>query len=75
MFSTTFPDELQKRARQFLRENYIFIAVDTIKDISETIEEVRKIDKIDRLLQLFEQNLSIKQKKNRIISKFSCSFI
>ncbi|CAF0824494.1 unnamed protein product [Adineta steineri] len=61
MFSATFPDEVQKLAKYFLRDNYIFLAVGTLgganEDIAQTIEEVRQGDKKDRLLQLLEQNL------------------
>jgi superfamily II DNA/RNA helicase len=64
MFSATFPDEVQKLAKHFLRNNYIFLAVGTPgganEDIAQTIEEVPQGNKKDRLLQLLEQNLSTK---------------
>jgi superfamily II DNA/RNA helicase len=67
MFSATFPDEVQKLAKHFLRENYIFLAVGTPgganEDIAQTIEEVPQANKKERLLQLLEQNLSTKTKK------------
>jgi probable ATP-dependent RNA helicase DDX4 len=66
MFSATFPDEVQKLARHFLRENYIFLAVGTPgganEDIAQTIEEVPQANKKDRLFQLLDQNLSMKTK-------------
>jgi superfamily II DNA/RNA helicase len=67
MFSTTFPDEVQKLARHFLRDNCVFLAVGTLgganEDIEQIIEEVSQANKKERLFQLLEQNLSMKQKK------------
>ena len=66
MFSATFPDEVQNLARHFLRDDYIFLAVGTPgganEDIAQTIEEVPQGNKKERLLELLEQNLSMKEK-------------
>ncbi len=75
MFSATFPDEVQKLARHFLREDYVFLAVGTPgganEDIAQTIEEVPNANKKERLVQLLDQNLSMKRKtkKDFFISK------
>ncbi len=64
MFSTIFPDAIQKLAKDFLRENYILLTTDTPssanEDIKQIIEEVSNANKKDRLFQLLEQNLSTK---------------
>jgi superfamily II DNA/RNA helicase len=62
MFSATFPTEVQKLAKYFLRDNYVFLAVGAIgganEDIAQTIEEVPQANKKDRLIELLEKNLS-----------------
>lgn len=62
MFSATFPEQVQKLAKHFLRDNYIFLAVGTLgganEDIAQTIELVPQANKKDRLFQLLEANLS-----------------
>jgi len=80
MFSATFPEEVQKLAKHFLRDNYIFLAVGTPgganEDIAQTIEEVPQSNKKERLFQLLEQNLSMKQKKNKIFYfEINCFFL
>jgi superfamily II DNA/RNA helicase len=71
MFSATFPDEVQRLAKHFLRENYVFLAVGILgganEDIAQTIELVPQANKKDRLFQLLEENLS-----NKIEIEFSC---
>jgi superfamily II DNA/RNA helicase len=68
MFSATFPDEVQRLAKHFLRENYVFLAVGILgganEDIAQTIELVPQATKKDRLFQLLEENLSMKIKEN-----------
>lgn len=63
MFSATFPDEVQRMAKYFLRDDYIFLVVGTPgsanEDIAQTIEEVPQSNKKERLFQLLEQNLSM----------------
>lgn len=62
MFSATFPDEVQRLAKHFLRDNYVFLAVGILgganEDIAQTIEQVPQAGKKDRLFQLLEENLS-----------------
>ena len=64
MFSATFPDEVQRLAKHFLRESYIFLAVGILgganEDIAQTIELTPQAEKKDRLFQLLEENLSMK---------------
>ena len=62
MFSATFPEQVQKLAKYFLQDNYIFLAVETLgganEDIAQSIEVVPQANKKDRLFQLLEANLS-----------------
>lgn len=62
MFSATFPEQVQRLAKHFLRDNYIFLAVGTLgganEDISQSIELVPQAQKKDRLFHLLEENLS-----------------
>ncbi|CAF2956299.1 unnamed protein product [Rotaria sp. Silwood2] len=79
MFSATVPNELQQLAKHFLRDHYIFLAVDAIdganKDIAQTIEEVPKSKKADRLFQLLEQNLKFERCLIFVETKRSADFI
>ncbi len=79
MFSAKFPDEVQKLAKHFLRENYIFLAVGTPgganEDIAQTIEEVPQANKKERLFQLLEQNLSMKNEKKIFHFEIHFSFL
>jgi superfamily II DNA/RNA helicase len=76
MFSATFPDEVQRLAKHFLRSDYVFLAVGILgganEDISQTIELVPQGEKKDRLFQLLEENLS---KKNKTKIEFLCFFL
>ncbi len=71
MFSATFPDEVQRLSKHFLRDNYVFLAVGILgganEDIAQTIEAVPQANKKDRLFQLLEQNLSMKKPKEFLI--------
>ena len=62
MFSATFPQTIQQLAKNFLRDDYVFLAVGTMgvanEDITQTIEEVTQAEKKDRLLKLLTENLS-----------------
>lgn len=64
MFSATFPVEVQRMAKHFLRDDYIFLVVGVPgganEDIAQTIEEVPQSNKKERLFQLLEENLSMK---------------
>ncbi len=57
MFSATFPDQVQRLAKHFLRENYIFLAVGILGGANEDIAQANKKD---RLFQLLEQSLSMR---------------
>lgn len=56
MFSATFPDEIQRLAADFLKDNYLFVAVGTIGgsnlDISQTIISVPGDDKQEKLFDI-----------------------
>ena len=62
MFSATFPEKVQKLAKNFLRDDYVFLAVGAIgganEDITQSIEEVPNSNKKDRLFTLLNENLS-----------------
>lgn len=56
MFSATFPDEVQRLAREFLNDDYIFISVGIVgganQDVSQTIIPVTKFEKRKKLIEL-----------------------
>jgi len=79
MFSATFPDEVQRLAKHFLRENYIFLAVGILgganEDIAQTIELVPQASKKDRLFQLLEENLKSERCLIFVETKRSADYI
>ena len=56
MFSATFPDEIQRLAADFLKEQYLFVAVGKIGgsnlDISQSVISVPGDDKKEKLFEL-----------------------
>ena len=56
MFSATFPDEIQRLAADFLKEQYLFVAVGKIGgsnlDISQSVISVPGDDKKEKLFDL-----------------------
>ncbi|XP_076813427.1 putative ATP-dependent RNA helicase DDX4 [Clavelina lepadiformis] len=56
MFSATFPDEIQKLAHDFLREDFLFLTVGRVggacSDVTQTIIQVDQGDKRSKLLEL-----------------------
>ncbi|CAF1058937.1 unnamed protein product [Adineta steineri] len=79
MFSATFPDEVQRLAKHFLRDNYVFLAVGILgganEDISQTIELVPQSNKKDRLFQLLEENLKSERCLIFVETKRSADYI
>ncbi|CAF1049070.1 unnamed protein product [Rotaria sordida] len=79
MFSATFPDEVQRLAKHFLRENYVFLAVGILgganEDIAQTIESVPQANKKDRLFQLLEDNLKSERCLIFVETKRSADYI
>ncbi|CAF3249172.1 unnamed protein product [Rotaria sp. Silwood2] len=79
MFSATFPDEVQRLAKHFLRENYVFLAVGILgganEDIAQTIELVPQASKKDRLFQLLEDNLKSERCLIFVETKRSADYI
>ncbi|CAI5440003.1 unnamed protein product [Caenorhabditis angaria] len=59
MFSATFPKEIQILAKDFLKENYVFLAVGRVGSTSENIEQrllwVDEMDKKRNLMQIISQ--------------------
>lgn len=56
MFSATFPDEIQRLAADFLKDDYLFVAVGRIGgsnlDISQTVMSVPGDDKQQKLFDI-----------------------
>nr|XP_009861178.1 DEAD-Box Protein isoform X3 [Ciona intestinalis]BAA36710.1 DEAD-Box Protein [Ciona intestinalis] len=56
MFSATFPDEIQKLAHDFLREDFLFLTVGRVggacSDVTQTVISVEWKDKRSKLLEL-----------------------
>lgn len=56
MFSATFPDEIQRLAGRFLRDDYVFVTVGQVggacADVMQTIHEITRFTKRDKLLEL-----------------------
>ncbi|CAF0910812.1 unnamed protein product [Adineta ricciae] len=79
MFSATFPDEVQRLAKHFLRENYVFLAVGILgganEDIAQTIELIPQANKKDRLFQLLEENLKSERCLIFVETKRSADYI
>ena len=74
MFSATFPAEVQRMAKHFLRNDYVFLVVGSIgganEDINQSIELVTASNKKTRLCELLDSNLS-KNLKHRLTEKKS----
>ncbi|CAF3351153.1 unnamed protein product [Rotaria socialis] len=79
MFSATFPDEVQRLAKHFLRDDYVFLAVGILgganEDISQTIELVQQANKKDRLFELLEANLKSERCLIFVETKRSADYI
>ena len=60
MFSTTFPDKIQKMAFEFLADDYLFLAMARLggafKDVSQKFEQVEQYDKREKLLNIFRES-------------------
>nr|BAE94497.1 Vasa [Polyandrocarpa misakiensis] len=56
MFSATFPNEIQKLAHEFLRDDFLFLSVGRVggacSDVTQTILQVDEEDKRETLMQL-----------------------
>jgi len=56
MFSATFPDDVQRLAREFLANNYVFLTVGMVgganQDVTQTIMSVSKFEKRKKLQEL-----------------------
>ncbi|XP_067320699.1 probable ATP-dependent RNA helicase DDX4 isoform X4 [Anolis sagrei] len=56
MFSATFPEEIQRLAGEFLKEDYLFVVVGQVggacSDVEQTILQVNQYDKRDKLLEI-----------------------
>lgn len=59
MFSATFPDDIQKLAHEFLRDDFIFLTVGIVggacSDVEQTVLQVDGGDKRDELVKLLEE--------------------
>ncbi|XP_074249061.1 putative ATP-dependent RNA helicase DDX4 isoform X3 [Saimiri boliviensis] len=56
MFSATFPEEIQRLAAEFLRSNYLFVAVGQVggacRDVQQTILQVGQFSKREKLVEI-----------------------
>nr|ABM74410.1 vasa protein [Botrylloides violaceus] len=56
MFSATFPDEIQKLAHEFLREDFLFLTVRRVggacSDVTQSMVQIDQDDKRDKLMEL-----------------------
>lgn len=66
MFSATFPDEIQKLAHDFLKEDFLFLTVGRVggacSDVEQVIMQVDQSDKRDELLKLVEHVRTSRQR-------------
>uniref|UniRef100_A0A3P8VAX5 RNA helicase n=1 Tax=Cynoglossus semilaevis TaxID=244447 RepID=A0A3P8VAX5_CYNSE len=83
MFSATFPEEIQKLAADFLKPDYLFLAVGIVggacSDVEQTFIEVGKFSKREQLLDLVktcgnERTIVFVEKKRQadFIATFLC---
>ena len=60
LFSATFPDEIQKLAADFLKENYLFVAVGRVggsnHDITQTVLAMHSDEKRDKLFEILHNS-------------------
>ncbi|XP_022373793.1 probable ATP-dependent RNA helicase DDX4 isoform X3 [Enhydra lutris kenyoni] len=56
MFSATFPEEIQRLAAEFLKSNYLFVAVGQVggacRDVQQTILQVGQYSKREKLVEI-----------------------
>uniref|UniRef100_A0A8C9A111 RNA helicase n=1 Tax=Prolemur simus TaxID=1328070 RepID=A0A8C9A111_PROSS len=56
MFSATFPEEIQRLAGEFLKSNYLFVAVGQVggacRDVQQTIFQVGQYSKREKLVEI-----------------------
>lgn len=56
LFSATFPESVQRVARDFLNDNYVFVTIGMVggacKDVEQTFEDVPKKEKRTRLIEI-----------------------
>ncbi|XP_004380531.1 probable ATP-dependent RNA helicase DDX4 isoform X2 [Trichechus manatus latirostris] len=56
MFSATFPEEIQRLAGEFLKSNYLFVAVGQVggacRDVQQTILQVGQYSKREKLVEI-----------------------
>lgn len=76
MFSATFPDEIQRLAADFLKEDYLFVAVGRIGgsnlDISQTVISVPGDDKQQKLFDILLQSGMYLSECNRRLQSRVC---
>lgn len=63
MFSATFPEEIQRLATKFLKNDYLFLAVGIVggacSDVEQKFYQVQKFDKRNKLTELLHEGLFI----------------
>lgn len=60
LFSATFPEEIQRLAADFLKEDYLFVAVGRVggtnHDITQTVVSIQGDEKRDKLFEILKNS-------------------
>ncbi|XP_019497010.1 PREDICTED: probable ATP-dependent RNA helicase DDX4 isoform X2 [Hipposideros armiger] len=83
MFSATFPEEIQRMAGEFLKSNYLFVAVGQVggacRDVQQTILQVGQYSKREKLVEILQNIVDERtmvfvetKKKADFIATFLC---
>ncbi|KAB0369843.1 hypothetical protein FD755_018836, partial [Muntiacus reevesi] len=78
MFSATFPEEIQRLAGEFLKSNYLFVAVGQVggacRDVQQTILQVGQYSKREKLVEIL-QNIGDERTMVFVETKKKADFI
>ncbi|KAM5264701.1 putative ATP-dependent RNA helicase DDX4 [Ctenodactylus gundi] len=78
LFSATFPEEIQRLAGEFLKMNYLFVAVGQVggacKDVQQTILQVGQYSKREKLVEIL-QNIGDERTMVFVETKKKADFI
>ncbi|XP_010625192.1 probable ATP-dependent RNA helicase DDX4 isoform X2 [Fukomys damarensis] len=78
LFSATFPEEIQRLAAEFLKSNYLFVAVGQVggacRDVQQTILQVGQYSKREKLVEIL-QNIGDERTMVFVETKKKADFI
>ncbi|XP_046312300.1 probable ATP-dependent RNA helicase DDX4 isoform X3 [Marmota monax] len=78
LFSATFPEEIQRLAGEFLKSNYLFVAVGQVggacRDVQQTILQVGQYSKREKLVEIL-QNIGDERTMVFVETKKKADFI